>query len=56
MKINRNYSNTDKKTRRVSNCKEIQANEVGNFMTGNREIRLDLELKEKLELFVFHSF
>ena len=40
IKMNRNYSNVDKKIWRVLKCKDIEAKDVDNFMTGNREVRL----------------
>ena len=38
--MNRNYSDVDKKIERILKCKEIEVKEVGNVMTGNREVRL----------------
>ena len=39
IKMNRNYSNVDKKIWRVLKCKDIEAKEVDNFMIGIREVR-----------------
>ena len=40
IKMSRNYSNVDKKIWRVLKCKDIEAKEVDNFMTGIRDVRL----------------
>ena len=39
-KMSRNYSNVDKNIWRVLKCKDIEAKEVDNVMTGIREVRL----------------
>ena len=39
-KMSRNYSNVDKNIWRVLKWKDIEAKEVGNVMTGIREVRL----------------
>ena len=38
--MSRNYSDVDKRIWRVLKCKDIEAKEVDNFMTGIRVVRL----------------